>query len=64
MRNRSGKDMGQDSNKFVGMQEVNSTYSTKRCQATLSEEGLMQDAVCDVLPYSSTEAIVYAGQNF
>jgi hypothetical protein len=25
------------------------------CQPTLSEEGLMQDAVCDVLPYSSAE---------
>jgi hypothetical protein len=63
MCNRSGKDMGQDSNKIVRMQEVNSTHSTKRCQPTLSEEGLMQDAVCDVLPYSSTEAIVYAGEN-
>lgn len=38
------------------MQEMNSTYSIERCQPTLSEEALMQDAVCDVLPYSSTEA--------
>ena len=46
------------------MQEVNSTYSTDGCQSTLSGEGLTQDAVCDVPPYSFTAAIKYAGRHF
>jgi hypothetical protein len=43
---------------FVKMQEMNSTYSMESCQPTLSDEGLMQDAVCDVLPYSSTKGCI------
>jgi hypothetical protein len=44
------QDMDQD---VIQMQEMNSTYLFESCH--LSEEGWMQDAVCDVLLYSPTK---------